>query len=192
MKTGNNWLTILIVFVVGVLLIVWHQRVDILSWIVMAVGLMLIIPSLYSLISALVRKKDDANITHSASSSTIIASVGALALGIWMVVTPGFFVGLLAYIFGAILILYGIFHIVTIGFWARPFVLPGWMYIIPVLMIGAGVVILCTSVRTIQSTVVLITGIALVASAVNSLCESVATNPARVRESNQLPRGNAE
>ena len=192
MKTGNNWLTILIVFVVGVLLIVWHQRVDILSWIVMAVGLMLIIPSLYSLISALVRKKDEANITHSASSSTIIASVGALALGIWMVVTPGFFVGLLAYIFGAILILYGIFHIVTIGFWARPFVLPGWMYIIPVLMIGAGVVILCTSVRTIQSTVVLITGIALVASAVNSLCESVATNPARVRESNQLPRGNAE
>lgn len=192
MKTGNNWLTILIVFVVGVLLIVWHQRVDILSWIVMAVGLMLIIPSLYSLISALVRKKDEANITHSASSSTIIASVGALALGIWMVVTPGFFVGLLAYIFGAILILYGIFHIVTIGFWARPFVLPGWMYIIPVLMIGAGVVILCTSVRTIQSTVVLITGIALVASAVNSLCEGVATNPAKVRESNQLPRGNAE
>lgn len=192
MKTGNNWLTILIVFVVGVLLIVWHQRVDILSWIVMTVGLMLIIPALYSLISAMVRKKDEASISHSASSSTIVASVGALALGIWMVVTPTFFVGLLAYIFGAILILYGIFHIVTIGFWARPFVLPGWMYIIPVLMIGAGVVILCTSVRTIQSTVVLITGIAFVASAVNSLCETVATNPARVREANQLPRGNAD
>ncbi len=192
MKTGNNWLTILIVFVVGVLLIVWHQRVDILSWIVMAVGLMLIIPALYSLISALVRKKDDGNISHSASSSTIVASVGALALGIWMVVSPAFFVGLLAYIFGAILILYGIFHIVAIGFWSRPFVLPGWMYIIPVLMIGAGVVILCTSVRTIQSTVVLITGIAFVASAVNSLCEAVATNPARIKESNQLPRGNAD
>ncbi len=32
MKSGNNWLTIIIVFVVGVLLIVWHARVDILSW----------------------------------------------------------------------------------------------------------------------------------------------------------------
>lgn len=189
MKKSNNWLTTLIVFVVGVLLIVWHQRADVLSWIVMAVGLMLVIPGIYSLISAMVRKNDSEQMAHSASTSSILASVGALALGIWMTVNPSFFVGLLAYIFGALLVLYGIFHIVTIGFFSKPFVMPGWLYVIPALMIVAGVVILCTSVRTINSVVVLITGITLVASAVNSLCELVATNPARIKETNQLPRG---
>ena len=50
MKTANNWLTTIIVFVVGVLLIVWHGRLDVLQWIVMAVGLMLVIPGAYSFI----------------------------------------------------------------------------------------------------------------------------------------------
>ena len=55
---SNNWLTALIVMLVGILLIVWHQRVDVLNWIVIAVGIMLIVPGLYSCISALVRKRD--------------------------------------------------------------------------------------------------------------------------------------
>ena len=33
MKTANNWLTTIIVFIVGVLLIVWHGRLDVLQWI---------------------------------------------------------------------------------------------------------------------------------------------------------------
>lgn len=102
-----------------------------------------------------------------------------------MLIQPTFFVGLLAYIFAALLILYGIFHIIVIGFWAKPIVLPMWFYVIPVLMIVAGVVLLCTSVRTLNSAVVLITGIALVASAVNSLLEMVSMSPARTRQ--QLP-----
>ena len=102
-------------------------------------------------------------------------------LSVWMVVSPAFFVGLLAYIFGAILILYGIFHIIVVAVWSRPFILPWWFYLIPVLMIIAGVVILCTDVRTINSAVVLITGIALVASSVNSVLEISATNPARTK-----------
>lgn len=180
---SNNWLTALIVMLVGILLIVWHQRVDVLNWIVIAVGIMLIVPGLYSCISALVRKseRNRGNTDYSAASSTIVASLGAIALGVWMVVFPAFFVGLLAYIFGAILILYGIFHIIVVAVWSRPFILPWWFYLIPVLMIIAGVVILCTDVRTINSAVVLITGIALVASSVNSVLEISATNPARTK-----------
>lgn len=192
MKSGSNWLTIIIVFVVGILLIVWHQRIDILSWIVIAVGLMLVIPGLYSLISAMVRKKEDEKINYSASSASIVASVGALALGVWMIVKPAFFVGLLAYIFAAILILYGIYHIIVIGFWAKPIIMPGWFYIIPVLMIIAGVVLLCTNVRTLNSVVVLITGIALVASAVNSMLETVSMTPRRMKQVEQHPTDSQE
>ena len=182
MKTANNWLTTVIVFVVGVLLIVWHARIDVLEWIVMAVGLMLVIPGAYSFIAAIARRSKPDDGRYSAATSTIVASVGALALGIWMLVTPTFFVGLLAYIFGAILVLSGIFHIVVIRFWSAPYVLPWWFYIIPVLMIAAGVVILCSSVRTMNAVVVLVTGISLVASAVNSVLETVSTHPARTRQ----------
>lgn len=184
---ANNWLTAIIVMIVGILLIVWHNEANLLDWFVVAVGIMFIIPGLYSLISALVRKgeKEKQKMEHSAASSTIIASVGALALGIWMALSPGFFVGLLAYIFGGILILYGIFHIIFVGFWSRPYVLPFWFYVIPVLMIVAGLVIICTNVRTMNSVVSLITGIALVASSVSTILEISAVNPAGKRE--ELP-----
>ena len=83
---ANNWLTAIIVMVVGILLIVWHRNAELLNWFIVAVGIMFIIPGLYSLISALVRKgnKEKEKVEHSAASSTIIASVGALALGVWM------------------------------------------------------------------------------------------------------------
>lgn len=182
MKSTTNWLTSLIVLVVGILLIVWHTRVDILSWIIMAVGTMLIIPSLYSLIAALVRKSSNRREgDHSAPTSTIVASIGALVLGIWMLVAPGFFVGVLAFIFGGLLVLFGIFHILVVSVWSKPYILPWYFYILPVLLIIAGVVILCSDVRTLNDAVVLITGISFVASSVCSIMEYVATRPAKLR-----------
>ncbi|MCM1029619.1 MAG: DUF308 domain-containing protein [Pseudoflavonifractor sp.] len=172
-NTGSHWLTTLVVFVAGVLLIAWHTRFDILQWVVVVVGLALAIPALYSFIIALGRKRrgEGNSDERTARTSTLWASVAAMALGIWMVINPSFFAGLLAYIFGAVLILYGIYHIVMMAYWLRPTAFPFWFYVIPVLMIAAGIVLLCTPVRTMNSVVVLMTGIALVASAVNSLLE---------------------
>lgn len=190
---SNNWLTVAVVLVAGILLIMWHGRIDILQWIVIAVGVMLIIPSIYSFIAALTRKRgvkeeaakaaeDSTGEAHAerahtglaAGNSSLWASVGCMALGIWMVANPTFFVGLLAYVFGAILVLYGIYHIVFMSVWSRPVPMPWWFYIIPVLMIVAGVVVIFTDVRTWNSVIVLITGIALVASSVNAIFEAVA------------------
>lgn len=188
-SSGNSWLTTIIVFVVGVLLIVWHSRIDILNWLVILVGAMLVIPAIYSFIAALMRKRkageDEKGVGPGAPNSTIWTSVAAAALGLWMIFSPDFFVGLIAYIFGAILVLYGIYHIVTISVWSRPYILPFWFYIIPILMILAGIVLLCTSVRTMNSVVVLITGIALVASSLNTVLETVAVNPTRRQESDR-------
>ena len=176
-NSGSNWLTILVVFIAGVLLIAWHSRIDILQWVVILVGITLIVPALYSFIIALGRKRrgEGKETGRTARTSTLWAAVAAIALGVWMVVGPSFFAGLLAYIFGAILVLYGIYHIVMMSYWLKPLVFPFWFYVIPVLMIGAGIVILASSVREMNSVVVLITGIALVASAVNSVLEYTAS-----------------
>ena len=96
------------------------------------------------------------------------------------VLDPTFFAGLLAFMFGGILVLYGIYHIVLMSYWLRPAVFPFWFYIIPVLMLASGIVILCTGVRAMNSVVVLITGIALVASAVNSMLEYTAASSGRL------------
>lgn len=172
-NSGSNWLTILVVFVSGVLLIAWHSRIDILQWVVILVGVTLIVPALYSFIVALGRRRrgEGGESERTARTSTLWASVAAMALGVWMVIDPTFFAGLLAYIFGAILVLYGIYHIVLMSYWLKPLVFPFWFYVIPALMIAAGVIILCTPVRVMNSVVVLMTGIALVASAVNSMLE---------------------
>lgn len=174
---ANNWLTILVVFVAGILLIAWHSRIDILQWVVVLAGITLIVPALYSFIIALGRRRrgEGDEMRRTARTSTLWTSVAAIALGVWMVVNPSFFAGLLAYMFGAVLILYGIYHIVLMTYWLRPAVFPFWFYIIPVLMLASGIVILSTSVREMNSVVVLITGIALVASAVNSMLEFTAS-----------------
>lgn len=179
MKNGFNWLTVLVMFVVGILLIIWHDRLDVLNWIIMAVGLALTVPGIYDLFLSL-RKHDTGRkgqVRNQLSGSTTIVSIGAIALGIWMLVSPGFFVGVMAYAFGAILIFLGIYHIAIIAYLSRPLVLPGFLYIIPVLLIVAGLIILFSSVRTIQSVVVIIMGISLVASAVNSLFEYTSAKP---------------
>ncbi|MBD5346648.1 MAG: hypothetical protein HDR92_05910 [Bacteroides sp.] len=183
-NSGSNWLTILVVFVAGILLIAWHSRIDILQWVVTLVGITLIVPALYTFIIALGRKRrgEGDETARTARTSTLWTSVAATALGVWMVVNPTFFVGLLAYIFGAILVLYGIYHIIAMSYWLKPFVFPFWFYIIPVLMICSGVVILASSVRTMNDVVVLITGIALVASAVNSVLEYTAASASRRTE----------
>lgn len=184
-STSSNWLTILITAIVGVLLIIWHTKLDILSWVMIAVGVMFLIPSVYSLIASLSSRKKlkAAGQQPSAmgSGSSILAAIAGCGLGIWMIVDPGFFVGLTAYLFAIILIAYGVFQILLVGYWSRPYKLPVLFYIVPVLLIAGGVVILCTTVRTMNSVAVLITGILLVASAINWALELSATHPAQTR-----------
>lgn len=194
-NSGNNWLTILVVFVAGILLIAWHSRIDILQWVVVLVGIALIVPALYSFIIALGRRRrgEGDERQRTARTSTLWTSVAAMALGVWMVLDPTFFAGLLAFMFGGILVLYGIYHIVLMSYWLRPAVFPFWFYIIPVLMLASGIVILCTGVRAMNSVVVLITGIALVASAVNSMLEyTAASSGRRSIESGDKDKGNGE
>lgn len=174
----SNWLTIAITAIVGILLIVWHNRFDVLQWIIIAMGFVVLAPSAYSLTTSLFaksKKKPDGSV----AISTVIAALAGVALGLWMIIQPSFFVGLLAYLFAAILILYGILQLIVVGYWSRPFVLPAWFYIIPSIMIVAGIVILFTTVRTMNSIVVLLTGIMLLSSAINWALEYTVTHPAR-------------
>lgn len=172
----------LLVMAIGILLIVYCKHTQLLSWVVILVGASLTIPCIYTLVSTIISERkrtpvDGFNIRLTGFGA-IVASIIGIGVGIWLMCVPDFFIGFIAYAFGAILIIYGIYHLCVIIWLCAPAKLSGGFYIIPLLLIAAGVVILCTNVRTIQSTVILITGIGLVCSGFNSIIEYVGTSNA--------------
>lgn len=205
----NNWVTILITGIVGVIFIVWYKEAELLSWFVRALGICLILPGIYVLIqsvgdmqsqktkeisiteteveSASGKKTDIITRRRSASISLIVVSICTILLGLWMLFFPNFFVGLMAYLFAAALILYGIYQFVVVGYFARPAVLPWQFYIVPSLFIIAGLVIFVTPVHTINATVTLITGILLVLSSINGIAQNMT-----IRSINKKMRQQAE
>lgn len=188
----KSWLSILITALVGVLLIVFYNQGQILTWVVTLFGVCLIIPAAYNLYSTLrVRKQlqleektgsDGRRMPAASVSAAIVASVAGIALGIWMLLTPDFFVGLIVYVFGALLLVYGVYELIWAAWMARPFRMPVYFYLVPILMIIGGIVILCTTIRTMNQVMMLLTGILLLASAINSTLEYVAMHPAKRRD----------
>lgn len=185
MKTKfNDWPVILITAVVGVLFIIWHGKVNLFDWLVRGLGVLILIPGICVLVHSLNvmqgRAKDKVVLSGKVSTgkvtavSMLIAAAAAIALGFWMLIHPGFFVGLIAYMFAAALLIYGIYQFALLIYLRRPVVMPWYFYIVPSLFVLAGFAIFLTSVRTINSAVTLLTGILLVAGAVNTLIRDIA------------------
>lgn len=181
----SNWLTILITAAVGVLFIVWHNEVNLFQWLVRALGVMLLIPGVYVLfhsISEIQARKTNTNdesktaITfrrRSAAISLLIVSGATVFIGLWMLLQPSFFASLIAYLFAAILLLYGIYQLIVVAYYSRPAKLSWHFYIIPSLFMAVSLTILLTSLHTLDSVVTLITGILLLASALNAVVQTI-------------------
>lgn len=197
MTGKSRFLSAIIFFVVGIILIVMHDRVDLMKWIVVILGIGLILPGLINVAVSAFSKKAERESLEGASHKSayvtgLVISVFCIALGVAMLIAPDFFAGVMAYLFAAILIAVGVFHILTVGYLAKPYVMPFYFYVVPVLLVAAGVVILFTGVRGLNSIVLLIVGIGLVCSAVNSLLEYVGTHPVKRLDAGEKPSESGE
>ena len=176
MSGKTDLFTSIIVAAVGIVMICLYQRIELLSWIVMLIGAMFAIPGIFSLILGMRSKEKGGSTTQT------LTGIGATALGAIMILMPESFTSILVFIFAGLLIVGGIYHIVFVAYLSRPFVLPAYYYVIPVLMIIAGIVLLTTSVRTLNHVVVLVTGISFVAWSISTLMEWIATHPSRTSD----------
>lgn len=172
MNGKTDLVTSIIVAVAGIAMIVMHQRFAVMSWIVVLLGIVFIIPGVFSILMGTFSKTRK-------STTAIFTGIGATALGVIMCAMPGLFAEILVFIFGFLLIVSGVYHLCFVAWLSRPFILPFYYYILPVLLIVAGIVIMCTDVRTVDSIVLLITGIAFLCSSFSSLVEWIATHPSR-------------
>lgn len=163
-QSSTIWVQ-LFVLAAGIALITMHTDVSLVRWIVIIIGGMFALPSLLGIIRNLVHYGRDMPL----DGFGLLACIGGLILGVAMIVTPESFVAFFVYVLAGVLVLSGICQIWSNAMGFRPIRLPWWLYIIPVLTLGAGCVIIFTPLRELESMFLLVAGIAMVCSAFNGL-----------------------
>ena len=74
-----------------VLLVAWPEAA--ILYLVITIGVLFLVPGLFSLSGYLIRGKQD-------GSRFPIAGLGSLLFGLWLMIMPAFFVGILMYVLG--------------------------------------------------------------------------------------------
>ncbi len=164
MSEKTNLWTNIFVLAAGIVLICMHNDISLLNWMVMFIGAMCAIPGLIGVISGISRSSK-----NRPTGMSIPSSLGMLVIGIIMLLCPSPFVAIFVYVLAALLIICGLVQIWSLAVEFRPFRMPLWLYILPVLVIATGIVIICSSLREVETTFTLIAGIAMTVSAINGL-----------------------
>ena len=118
---------------IGVLLMVWPEAAII--YLVIAIGAMFFLPSLFSLVGYFMKGRQ-------MGMYFPIISLGSLLFGLWLMVSPAFFVGILMYVLGVVLVFAGISQIANLLNARSYAVVPLGYYVMPVLILLAGIVVL--------------------------------------------------
>lgn len=166
MNGRSNFWVYLFVLAAGIFLICKHNDVNFLNWLIMIIGVFFLIPGIIGLICSITTKGKSKG---SYSSINSISAIGSIIIGGILILWPGPFAAVFVYVLAVMLIIGGIIQIWMLGSAYTAAGMPWWLYILPVLSVIAGVVMICSSLRTIQSAFTLIAGIGLVAIAANSL-----------------------
>lgn len=119
--------------IMGVLLVTWPEAA--ILYLVIALGVMFFIPGAVAVLNYLLKGRQ-------MGAMFPIVSIGSLLFGLWLMISPAFFVGILMYVLGVVLVFAGISQIITLlntRSWTP--VATGY-FVIPVLVLLAGMVVL--------------------------------------------------
>lgn len=169
MKKSTSMITYISALVIGIILLALHEQVDLLKGVVIAMGVLITVPSAIMFISCFIGKKDEYGNRNFPAWYTVIVSVAGLVLGIWMLCKPGWFENWMVYTLGVILILVGAAQIVNIFNASRPFGANPLWYCVPVLAIAGGFIIIFLGPSGTNVWAAITTGIILIVYAANGL-----------------------
>lgn len=168
-STGLSWATALLTVIAGVVLIIIHVNTSILETVVKIIGILVALVGLFMFIAQMLQRRERRNWWY------VTLGVAMAIVGLWLWLDAGFFVGFVVYVLALVLVLDGVWHIISLRRSGRLMHVPFWLWLIPALMIVGGVTIFFIGFRVAISAIVLIVGIGLVLSAVNGFAESVNT-----------------
>ncbi len=147
----------------GIVLIMWPEMA--VTYLVIAIGILFIVPGAYSVASYFFRKRDE----FVRKRAFPIEGAGSILLGGWMVAMPGFFVNICMYVLGALLVLAGMQQLVFLARARKWSPVNIGFYIVPLLILAAGILILAYPFEAAANTFIIF-GIAAVCY---GLCELV-------------------
>ena len=131
---GYSVMCSLCALIMGVLLVMWPEAAMI--YLVITVGVLFLLPGLYGIFAYFASRS---RAEDGSGRAFPIVALGSALLGIWLIVMPAFFVGILMYVLGALLVLGGIGQLMNfISVRKLTGSVPAIFYVIPVLLLLAG------------------------------------------------------
>lgn len=153
----------------GLLLIIFSKSAELLETVVRILGAALAIPSLVVGVHTVLNKPAEGEAPDRYKVPTLIACFGCAVLGLTMIFAAGAFVNILRWVFAFLLVASGLQQIIMLLLIRRTAKLSIWFYLVPTLVVVAGVVLATVSLQQIEEVVALITGISLLAAGVNGI-----------------------
>lgn len=161
----------LCVLLIGILFLTFGGSA--LSLMVVAVGVLLMIPSVISLVSY---------VRHLAQRPMFpLAALGSFVLGFWMVLSPLFFVNFFMYVIGGVLVALGVYQLAGLSVTSRVLSVVWPLYLLPVVVLLLGLFVIFNPFEAATLPFVLI-GIGCIISAVNDMVAAVRTVKRKKKE----------
>ena len=126
------------------------------TYLVVTIGVLFILPGLYAIFTYFIRPKGE----EVKRSIFPIEAAGSVLLGLWLVISPEFFVNILMYVLGALLVIAGaqqISSLIAARKWSS---VPLGFYLMPVLILVVGIMILVHPFGAAENTFIIF-GIAI-------------------------------
>lgn len=154
-KINDTVLRSTFAIVLGLVLILWPEAA--INYLVIIIGVLFLIPGILSLINYFSAQGKDAPNTRSFP----IEGAGSILFGLWLIIMPTFFVNILMYILGALLILAGILQIQSLIKARKWTTVSLGYYIVPALILIAGIVVLGNPFGVIANTFIFLGAVSL-------------------------------
>lgn len=120
----------------GLVLVLWPEAA--VTYLVITIGICFILPGVFTLLGYFTRER----VEGQPSPMFPIDGAGSILFGAWLVIMPQFFVSILMYILGALLVIAGIQQVLSLIAARKWSLVPFGFYIIPLLILITGVMIL--------------------------------------------------
>lgn len=154
-----SFLRAICALVIGLILVMFPDQAG--DYFVITIGIIFLVPSLISIIGYFAQSSE-------VRSRFPIEGVGSLLFGLWLIIMPGFFADLLTFVLGFILVMGGVQQIASLSAARRWMQVPGGFYVVPVLILIAGLIALFNPTG-VRSTAFIIIGISSLIYAVSEL-----------------------
>ena len=128
-----SFLRAICALVIGLVLVMFPDQAG--DYFVITIGVIFLVPSLISIIGYFAQSTE-------MRSRFPIEGVGSLLFGLWLIIMPGFFADLLTFVLGFILVMGGVQQIASLSMARRWMPVPGAFYLIPSLILIAGIIAL--------------------------------------------------